>query len=35
MVCVAIFQSVLMRSDIKIRAAAVIDPLTGNVERRR
>ena len=34
MVCVAIFQSVLMRSDIKHRAAAVIDPLTGMLNRQ-
>ena len=33
MVCVAIFQSVLMRSDIKHRAAAVIDSLTGMLNR--
>ena len=34
MTCVAIFQAVLMRSDVKYRAAAVIDPLTGMLNRQ-
>jgi diguanylate cyclase (GGDEF)-like protein len=34
MACVGIFQSVLMRSDVKYRAAAVIDPLTGMLNRQ-
>jgi len=34
MACVAIFQSVLMRSDVKYRAAAVLDPLTGLLNRQ-
>ena len=34
MTCVAIFQAVLMRSDVKFRAAAVIDPLTGMLNRQ-
>jgi diguanylate cyclase (GGDEF)-like protein len=33
MISVAIFQTVLMRSDVKHRAAAVIDPLTGMLNR--
>jgi diguanylate cyclase (GGDEF)-like protein len=32
--CVAMFQTVLMRSDIKYRAEAVIDPLTGMLNRK-
>jgi diguanylate cyclase (GGDEF)-like protein len=34
MSCVAVFQAVLMRSDVKFRAAAVIDPLTGMLNRQ-
>ncbi|MDA0167265.1 GGDEF domain-containing protein [Solirubrobacter ginsenosidimutans] len=34
MTCIAIFQTVLMRSDVKHRAAAVIDPLTGMLNRQ-
>ena len=34
MTCVAIFQAVLMRSDVKYRAAAVIDALTGMLNRQ-
>jgi diguanylate cyclase (GGDEF)-like protein len=34
MTCVAMFQTVLMRSDVKYRAAAVIDPLTGMLNRQ-
>ncbi|MFL5866057.1 MAG: diguanylate cyclase [Thermoleophilaceae bacterium] len=33
-VCVAMFQTVLMRSDVKYRAQAVIDPLTGMLNRK-
>jgi diguanylate cyclase (GGDEF)-like protein len=33
MISVAMFQTVLMRSDVKHRAAAVIDPLTGMLNR--
>jgi diguanylate cyclase (GGDEF)-like protein len=32
--CVAMFQAVLMRSDVKWRAEAVIDPLTGMLNRK-
>jgi hypothetical protein len=35
MISVAMFQTVLMRSDVKHRAEAVIDPLTGLLNRRR
>ena len=34
MTCVAMFQTVQMRSDVKYRAAAVIDPLTGMLNRQ-
>jgi diguanylate cyclase (GGDEF)-like protein len=34
MVSVAMFQTVLMRSDVKYRAEAVIDPLTGLLNRK-
>jgi diguanylate cyclase (GGDEF)-like protein len=34
MVAVAMFQTVLMRSDVKYRAEAVIDPLTGMLNRK-
>jgi diguanylate cyclase (GGDEF)-like protein len=34
MSCVAVFQAVLMRSDVKFRAAAVIDSLTGMLNRQ-
>jgi diguanylate cyclase (GGDEF)-like protein len=34
MACVAVFQAVLMRSDVKYRAAAVVDPLTGMLNRQ-
>jgi diguanylate cyclase (GGDEF)-like protein len=33
MTCVVLFQTVLMRSDLKYRAAAVMDPLTGMLNR--
>jgi len=33
-ICVAMFQTVLMRSDVKYRAQAVIDPLTGMLNRK-
>jgi diguanylate cyclase (GGDEF)-like protein len=33
-ICVAMFQTVLMRSDVKYRAEAVIDPLTGMLNRK-
>jgi diguanylate cyclase (GGDEF)-like protein len=32
--CVAMCQTVLMRSDVKVRAEAVIDPLTGMLNRK-
>jgi diguanylate cyclase (GGDEF)-like protein len=34
MISIAMFQTVLMRSDIKYRAEAVIDPLTGMLNRK-
>src|SRR5947207_241810 len=34
MISVAMFQTVLMRSDVKYRAEAVIDPLTGMLNRK-
>jgi diguanylate cyclase (GGDEF)-like protein len=34
LICVAMFQTVLMRSDVKHRAEAVIDPLTGMLNRK-
>ena len=34
MTCVVMFQTVQMRSDVKYRAAAVIDPLTGMLNRQ-
>ena len=34
MIAIAMFQTVLMRSDVKYRAEAVIDPLTGMLNRK-
>jgi diguanylate cyclase (GGDEF)-like protein len=34
LICVAMFQTVLMHSDVKHRAEAVIDPLTGMLNRK-